>query len=64
MHGHPHIGYQRTVDLGARPIEVTGLDRDGAEHSNWAILDVAAMRWHAYQGKPITNAIRAITGPA
>lgn len=20
-------------------------------------------RWHAYQGKPITNAIRAITGP-
>ena len=61
MHGHLHIGYQRTVDLGAGPVEVTGLDRDGAEHSNWAILDVAAMRWHAYQGKPISNAIRSIT---
>ena len=61
MHGHLHIGYQRTVDLGAGPVEITGLDCDGAEHSNWAILDVAAMRWTRHQGKPIANVIRAIT---
>jgi hypothetical protein len=55
MHGHLHIGYQRRVDLGAGPIQVTGLDCDGAENSNWAILDVATMRWTHFQGKPFTN---------
>jgi hypothetical protein len=61
MHGHLHIGYQRRVDFGAGPVEITGLDRDGAEHSNWAILDVTTMRWLRFQGKPVSNAIRAIT---
>jgi hypothetical protein len=56
MHGHLHIGYQRRVDLGAGPIEVTGLDRDGAENMNWGILDVAAMRWVSFQGKPLATA--------
>jgi calcineurin-like phosphoesterase family protein len=56
MHGHLHIGYQRRVDLGAGPVEVTGLDCDGAEHSNWAILDVAAMRWVSFQGKLLSTA--------
>lgn len=62
VHGHLHIGYRREVDLGAGPVEVTGLDRDGAEHSNWAILDVADMRWLRFQGKPVTNLVRAIAG--
>jgi hypothetical protein len=44
MHGHLHTEYQRKVDLGAGPVEITGLDCDGAEHGNWAILDVASMR--------------------
>jgi len=59
MHGHLHIGYQRKVDLGAGPVEITGLDCDGAEHSNWAILDVTSMRWLRFQGKPITSLMRA-----
>jgi hypothetical protein len=63
MHGHLHMGYQRTVDLGRGPVEITGLDRDGAEHSNWAILDVAGMRWLRFQGKPISNAIRSLVSP-
>ena len=58
MHGHLHLSYQRHVDLGGGPIEVTGLDCDGAEHGNWAILDVARMRWLRFQGKPISNALR------
>jgi hypothetical protein len=29
MHGHLHLSYQRQVDLGGGPIEVTGLDCDG-----------------------------------
>lgn len=63
MHGHLHMGYQRTVDLGRGPVEITGLDRDGAENSNWAILDVADMRWLRFQGKPISNAIRSLVSP-
>jgi Calcineurin-like phosphoesterase len=61
MHGHLHIGYQRRVDFGAGPVEVTGLDRDGAEHSNWGILDVASMRWISFQGKPLSNVVRGLT---
>jgi hypothetical protein len=63
MHGHLHIGYHRRVDLGAGPIEITGLDRDGAEAMNWAILDVASMRWLHIQGRPISNAVRSLVGP-
>jgi hypothetical protein len=63
MHGHLHIGYQRRVDLGAGPVEVTGMDCDGAEHSNWGILDVAAMRWTRFQGKPLSNAVRQLGLP-
>jgi hypothetical protein len=64
MHGHLHIGYQRRVDLGAGPVEITGLDCDGAESFNWAIVDVASMRWLHVAGRPISNAIRSLTGPA
>ncbi len=62
MHGHLHIAYQRRVDLGAGPIEVTGLDCDGAESGNWAILDPRSMRWLHFQGRPISNAVRSLTG--
>jgi len=61
MHGHLHIDYQRRVDLGGGPLEIAGLDRDGAPRGNWAILDVASMRWLRVQGKPISNAIRGLT---
>jgi hypothetical protein len=61
MHGHLHIGYQREVDLGAGPVQVTGLDCDGAETMNWGILDVTAMRWTRFQGRPLSNVIRSLT---
>jgi Calcineurin-like phosphoesterase len=60
MHGHLHLSYQRQTDLGAGPIEVTGLDCDGAESGNWAILDVTTMRWLRWQGRPISNALRSL----
>jgi hypothetical protein len=60
MHGHLHIGYQRRVDLGGGPLEITGLDCDGAEHGNWAILEVASMRWLRFHGKPVSNLIRGL----
>jgi hypothetical protein len=60
MHGHLHLSYQRRVDLGNGPIEVTGLDCDGAPSGNWAILDTASMRWLRFHGKPISNAIRSL----
>ena len=50
----------RQVDLGGGPIEVTGLDCDGADRGNWAVLDVASMRWLRFQGKPISNALRSL----
>jgi hypothetical protein len=56
-----HLGdYQRRVDLGGGPIEVTGLDCDGADHGNWAILDVTSMRWLRFAGRPISNALRGL----
>jgi hypothetical protein len=64
MHGHLHIGYQRRVDLGFGPVEVTGLDCDGAESLNWATLDVASMRWLHFSGRPISNALRSLADPA
>jgi Calcineurin-like phosphoesterase len=60
MHGHLHLGYQRRVDLGGGPIEVTGLDCDGADSGNWAILDVTSMRWLRFAGRPIRNALRSL----
>jgi hypothetical protein len=62
MHGHLHIGYQRRVDLGFGPFEVTGLDCDGAESLNWAILDPRSMRWLHFAGRPVSNAIRGLVG--
>jgi hypothetical protein len=44
MHGHLHIGYQRTCDFGYGPVQITGLDRDG-EKWNYAVLDVRTMKW-------------------
>ena len=46
MHGHLHIGYQRVTDFGYGPVQVTGLDRDGAKW-NYAVLDVKTMEWEA-----------------
>jgi hypothetical protein len=63
MHGHLHLSYQRRVDLGGGPVEITGLDCDGAESGNWAILDLASMRWLHIQGRPISNAVRGLVGP-
>jgi hypothetical protein len=60
MHGHLHLSYHREVDVGGGPIEVTGLDCDGAESGNWAILDAATMRWLRFQGRPISNALRSL----
>jgi hypothetical protein len=60
MHGHLHIGYQREVDLGYGPVQITGMDCDSAEHSNWALLDVAEMRWTRFHGRPLANAVRAL----
>ena len=60
MHGHLHLSYQRRVDLGGGPIEVTGLDCDGADRGNWAILDVTSMRWLRFAGRPIRNALRGL----
>jgi Calcineurin-like phosphoesterase len=60
MHGHLHIGYQRRVDLGYGPVDVTGLDCDGAESFNWAILDVVSMRWLHFSGQPVRNTLRGL----
>ena len=60
MHGHLHLSYQLRVDLGGGPIEVTGLDCDGADHGNWAILDVTSMRWLRFAGRPISNVLRGL----
>lgn len=45
IHGHLHKSYTRTLDMGWGPIEVTGLDCDGAPSGNWAVLDVKTMGW-------------------
>ena len=63
MHGHLHLSYQRQVDLGGGPIEVTGLDCDGADRGNWAILDVTSMRWLRFAGRPISNVLRGLVSP-
>jgi hypothetical protein len=44
IHGHLHLGYQRTTDFGYGPVQITGLDRDGAKR-NYAVLDVKTMEW-------------------
>jgi len=63
MHGHLHLSYQRQVDLGGGPIEVTGLDCDGTDRGNWAILDVTSMRWLRFAGRPISNVLRGLVSP-
>lgn len=45
MHGHLHRAYQRVCDLGYGTVKVTGLDRDGGDGPNWAVLDVKRMSW-------------------
>lgn len=47
MHGHLHRAYRRTCDLGYGPVEVTGLDCDGGDGPNYAVLDVERMEWQA-----------------
>lgn len=45
MHGHLHRSYQLTASFSYGPCEVTGLDRDGGDGSNWAVLDTERMEW-------------------
>jgi Calcineurin-like phosphoesterase len=45
MHGHLHRSYQRTCDFGYGPVSVTGLDCDGGDGANWAVLDTRTMTW-------------------
>ena len=45
MHGHLHRAYRRTCDIGYGPVKVTGLDCDGGDGPNYAILDIKAMTW-------------------
>lgn len=47
VHGHLHMAYQRTCDLGYGPVEVTGLDCDGGAGPNFAVLDTEQMEWSA-----------------
>jgi hypothetical protein len=49
MHGHLHRAYQRMCDLGYGPVEVTGLDCDGGDGPNYAILDIRLMQWRGEQ---------------
>jgi hypothetical protein len=42
---------------------VTGLDCDGADRGNWAILDVTSMRWLRFAGRPISNVLRGLVSP-
>ena len=49
MHGHLHRAYQRDCDFGYGPVQVTGLAADGRLR-NFAVLDVAAMRWEQRAG--------------
>jgi Calcineurin-like phosphoesterase len=51
IHGHLHIGYQRTCDFGFGPVRVTGLDMDGQDW-NYAILDTRTMEWEKPQEVP------------
>ena len=46
MHGHLHRAYQRSCDFGYGPVQVTGLDADNRLR-NFAVLDVADMRWES-----------------
>ncbi len=47
MHGHLHSAYQRLVDFGYGPCEVTSLDCDEGAGPNYAVLDVVNMKWSA-----------------
>lgn len=49
MHGHLHRAYQRDFAFGYGPVQVTGLAADGRGR-NFAVLDVAAMRWELGSG--------------
>lgn len=49
VHGHLHRAYQRTCDFGYGAVEVTGLDCDGGDGANWAVLDVRLMQWEESQ---------------
>ncbi len=60
MHGHLHYAYQRRIDMGWGAVHVTGFDCDGAEHSNWAILDTADMRWECFQGRFLTYLAKGV----
>lgn len=45
LHGHLHRSYQLTASFGYGSCEVTGLDCDGGDGPNWAVLDVRRMTW-------------------
>lgn len=47
-HGHMHVSYARTLDLGWGPVQVTGLSRNRAR-GNTALLDVRTMDWTPFE---------------
>jgi hypothetical protein len=49
IHGHLHLSYARTVEMSHGPVQVTGLDADGAQQGNWAVLNIQTMEWEADQ---------------
>lgn len=48
VHGHLHVAYGRTLDLGWGPVQVTGLSRNRAL-GNTALLDVRTMTWERFE---------------
>jgi hypothetical protein len=64
MHGHLHVYYRRTVDLGWGPVAVTGLDCDSAQQGNWGILDVTRMRWERLHGQVLASLARNLASRA
>ncbi len=45
IHGHYHLTHQQTVQRDYGPLQVTGLDMDGALRGNYRVLNVRDMTW-------------------
>jgi calcineurin-like phosphoesterase family protein len=54
IHGHYHRGYQRIVSMPHGPVEITGLDMDGASF-NWLVLNTRTMEWDVPGGRKGTQ---------
>jgi hypothetical protein len=47
MHGHYHLSHETTVKMAHGPVQVTGLDMDGAVRGNYRVLNVETMGWES-----------------